>query len=177
MTAALVLGGAKCVFEDYAKARSLGEFSVVIGANDIIAEISEINHAVSMHPGKLPRWLKKRKENGHPDVEGLWTAFDRSPQVPQGLKVEFLRNTRGGSGLLAVYVARKLGCDRIVLAGVPMTLQGEHFHTPGWWKEYHLYKVVWDANASLKTDVRSMSGWTMEKFGEPTPSWVAGQTQ
>src|SRR5690606_12765406 len=105
--------------------------------------------------GKAPRWLAERRKNGHPDIKGkYWTANDRMAQAPKELDFQSLKNTRGGSGLLAVYVARYLNCTKIVLAGIPMTIKGEHYHTAGNWKECKLYRVVWEANASLKTDVR-----------------------
>lgn len=173
---ALILGGAMSVFDEYKRAKRLCKFSVVIGVNDILGEVPEITDFVSMHPGKIARWLDKRRENGYPDPTTYWTSRDRACQAPKGFKFETLPNTRGGSGLLAIYVARHLGCNKIVLAGIPMTISGEHYHTPGRWKECNLYRIVWKANASLKTDVRSFGGWTRDNYGEPSRSWLAEET-
>lgn len=165
---ALILGGAKCVFEDFQKAMMMHDFGIIIGINNIIEEIPEIEHAVTMHPVKMRIWLANRRKNGYPDPKRFWTAVDR--EVPVDIDVEFqrLKNTRGGSGLLAVYVARYLNAHVKVLCGIPMTPEGEHYHTNGNWKECHLYRKIWESNKTLKDDVRSFSGWTREQYGEPT---------
>lgn len=168
---ALILGGAKSVFEDYQSALQMINFDVVIAVNDIGIEIPEIDVWCSMHPEKIPMWLEARRRNGFRDPRGFWTTLDKTP--PKDVDFQKLRNTRGGSGLLAVYVARYLNCDKIVLAGIPLTVDGEHYHTPGHWKECKLYRVIWEADASLLNDVRSMSGWTKERFGQVTPDWLA----
>jgi hypothetical protein len=94
--------------------------------------------------------------------------------VPGDCEVEFQRipNTRGGSGLLAIYVARYLGYDKKVLAGIPMSPEMGHFFDERDWKECKLYRVVWEHNATLREDVRSMSGWTMQTFGFPEWDWL-----
>lgn len=177
MKSILICGGAKCVFEDYERATKMHNFDAIMAINDVGMELPKVDFWVSMHPEKMPRWLQGRRKNGHPDPYSFWTSHDRA--VPTGVQVQQLgltfntiRNTRGGSGLLAIYVARYLQFDRKVLAGVPMTREQEHFHKAGWWKECNLYRVVWENNASLKEDVRSLSGWTKDRFGEPTVDWL-----
>lgn len=168
---ALILGGGKTVFEDAEKARKLFKPDIILGVNDVIADYAEIQYACSMHPEKMGIWLTKRRENGHPDPKEFWTADTAVKRDHLNLGYKTVRNTRGGSGLLAVYVARALFCKKIVLAGIPMAPEFEHYHTPGAWKEYKLYKLVWEHDKSLLQDVRSMSGWTREAFGAPTKKW------
>lgn len=177
MKSVLILGGGKCVFEDHERAIAMHDFDSVMAINDIGVVMHKVDFWVSMHPEKMPKWLEARRANGHPDPSSFWTSHDRAVPtgalaVKQGLVFNTIRNTRGGSGLLAIYAARYLKFDRIVLAGVPMTREQEHFHKSGWWKECNLYRVVWENNASLKEDVRSLSGWTRERFGEPTVDWL-----
>lgn len=171
---AVILGGSTGVFSDYVEACAMWDFDEVIAINDIGAEIPETTHWCSMHPEKMPKWLGQRRFNGFPEPKDFWTSRDRQP--PEGLDVEFktLRNTRGGSGLLAIHVARFLGCEKIVLCGIPMTPNGEHYHTAGLWKECKLYRVVWEKNPTLKEDVRSFSGWTRLTLGPPTKEWLSG---
>lgn len=170
----VILGGSKEVFSDYASACKLWDFDAVIAINDIGAEMPEIDFWCTMHPEKMPKWLEQRRFNGFEDPKSFWTSHDR--KTPEGLDVEFqtVKNTRGGSGLLAVYVARHLGYNKIVLCGIPMTAEGQHYHTSGAWKECKLYRIVWEKNPTLKDDVRSFSGWTQEKFGMPTETWLRG---
>ena len=77
--------------------------------------------------------------------------------------------------MLGVYVARHLGFKKIVIAGIPMHMDFEHYHKGGKWKECKLYQIVWDKDASLRADVRSMSGWTQEKLGPFTLEWLQQQ--
>lgn len=167
---ALILGGAKSVFKDYERALELFKPDVVIGVNDIVAEVPEITHFCTMHPKKAPKWIEERRKNGFPDPVKYWTSTDKS--APPGFTFEQIPNTRGGSGLLAIYVARYLKYDKKILAGIPMTREGQHFFIQSDWNECKLYRVVWEKNPTLREDVRSMSGWTMETFGFPTQEWL-----
>lgn len=167
----LILGGAKSVFDDMRQAQAMCTFDAVIAINDIGFEIPEIDYWCSMHPDKLAlKWLPQRRDNGYPDPKSLWTSRDK--KVPNDIEFQTLKNTRGGSGLLAIHVARYLNFSKIVLAGVPMEAEGEHYHTPGKWKECKLYRIVWEADKSLKHDVRSFSGWTRDTYGVPTADWL-----
>ena len=169
---AVILGGAKNVFDDYARATEMHDFDLVIGINNIVSEVPEINHAVTMHPDKMAKWLEDRQANGFPPIPKLWTARERT--IPEGHNYEILKNTRGGSGLLAIFVARYLNCQKIVLCGIPMERLEEHYHTAGQWKECKLYRRIWEANESLKRndDIRSLSGgWTQEQYGQPSLDW------
>lgn len=178
MKTILIAGGAKCVFDDFERATKMHNFDSIMAVNDVGQELPKLDFWVSMHPEKMVRWLEGRRKNGHPDPTSLWTGHDRAvptgaQAVKLGLTFNTIRNTRGGSGLLAIYVARYLKFERIVLAGIPMSRDQEHYHKPGWWKECNLYRVVWENNGSLKEDCRSMSGWTRAKFGEPTKEWLS----
>lgn len=178
MKSILICGGAKCVFDDMERAHVMHEFDSIMAINDIGMHLPKLDFWVSMHPDKMVRWLEGRRNNGHPDPISFWTGHDRAvptgaKAVQLGLTFQTLRNTRGGSGLLAIFAARYMQFDRIALAGIPMQREEEHFHKPGWWKECNLYRTVWENNASLRSgDVRSFSGWTRDKFGEPTVEWL-----
>jgi hypothetical protein len=168
--AALICGGAKSVFEDIEQSKFLFEPDAVFAINDVLAQIPHVDFFVSMHPSKAPAWLKARRQNGYPDPKSYWTAKDKTP--PRGMRFETSPNTRGGSGLLAVFVARSMGYTKIVLAGIPLTIEGAHFHDARPWKECLLYRAVWERMNGLKVDVRSMSGWTREYFGYPEFDWL-----
>jgi hypothetical protein len=79
----------------------------------------------------------------------------------------------GSSGLLGAWVAREVAKgDKIVLCGIPME------NTPRYddrtvWREALVYRQAWiEAFPKLLPYVRSMSGWTREKFGEPDKEWL-----
>lgn len=168
---ALILGGAKTVFEDYERAKQLFQPDTVIAVNDSMAEFPDVEHFATMHPKKVKQWLDKRRAKGFEDPKRYWTATDRA--FPDGFEFQTLKNTRGGSGLLAIYVARYLGYDKKILAGIPMSPEMGHFFDERDWKECKLYRVVWEHNPTLREDTRSMSGWTMQTFGFPEADWLA----
>jgi len=168
---ALICGGAASVFEDIEAAKKLFQPSAIFAINNILADIPDVDHFISMHPMKMPGWLKKRRENGFlVDPKDYWTAKDKTP--PKGFEFKTIPNTRGGSGMLAVFVARYLGY-KSVLAGIPMTVVGAHYHNTRPWAECLHYRIVWERNESIRHDVRSMSGWTREWLGFPDEEWLA----
>lgn len=167
----LICGGAKSVFEDIDKAKNLVPYpNAIIAVNDVLAELPHVDFFVSMHPTKVTNWLKQRRDKGYADPKSYWTVKDRA--VPRAPRFETHPNTRGGSGLLAVFVARYLGYQRIILCGIPMTTEGGHFFNEKKWTECHIYRTVWENMKSLKDDTRSVSGWTMEHLGAPSYDWV-----
>lgn len=87
-----------------------------------------------------------------------------------------------GSGGYAAKVALDDGADRVLLCGVPMSMDKGHF-SRGQWKQAngHLtavdsFKPGFEKSIKFFTGrVRSMSGWTAEKLGTPTPEWLRGE--
>ena len=85
----------------------------------------------------------------------------------------------GTSGLYAVQIAlEELGFDGVILAGVPIdadagTMAPEHsLMTDA--DRVNRYRPEWHlAFPSIGERTRSMSGWTRELLGEPTPEWLA----
>lgn len=171
---ALILGGANTVFADIEEAYSLFAPEEVFAINDIVEHHEDVDHFCTMHPEKSGLWLANRQEASFDPPKKLWTSHDRVLRAPTGLSFEAVRNTRGGSGLLAIHVALKLGYEKIVLAGIPMEANANHFFNTASWRECRLYQVVWEKDPFLRDDkVRSLSGWTMREFGKPTPEWLA----
>ena len=169
---ALVLGGGADVFAEYAKAREMcttaGREVLIIACNDMIALFPEvIDHAVTLHPEYYPRWLKARKGAGFPPLTRIWSHRSY---------VGFTDHTKdwtGSSGLMCIKIAREIGCTHIILCGVPMTPDGEHFVRHQRWQAAHGFRRGWGRHVhSLKPFVRSMSGWTRENFGYPTYDWL-----
>jgi len=83
-------------------------------------------------------------------------------------------NASGSSGLYAVKLALEAGADKVVLAGVPMSAEAAHFFSPEPWQEVGGFIDAWSiVHPRLQHTVRSMSGWTRERLGAPTPDWLA----
>lgn len=173
MTIALILGGASCVWDDAKAALALADPDAVIAINDMIpAWPGKIDYAVTLHPNKLPMWLAKRRERGMETDFPCWAhRRDRANGV-----THYCSDWQGSSGLFAIKVAiQQIGISGAILAGVPMTptphfVRGES--KP--WKSANAFIAGWKRHMDeIKSVARSMSGWTRQQLGAPTPEWLA----
>lgn len=180
MTWALVLGGAKVVFDEANKAiAEFGEPDQVVAVKDIWMEWPKVDHVVSYHPDRWTKEFVRRRKLGYEDPKQFWTYA--------GVRVynwkyptEYVNIRGGSSGLLGALVGIKV-CDRAVLCGIPMDPTQRHFHerkkgNP--WTEGRLYKQHWEGYlGQLRNRVKSMSGYTQQLLGAPTREWVHGLPQ
>jgi len=174
LKSALVLGGASSVFDDAKRALQLGAYDITIACNAIgTAWQGPIDIWCSLHPDRLSNWRLARANAGRMsasrhiahkegyDIEGREYRFDGHPS--------------GSSGLFAVKIAMEEGCDRIVLAGVPMEVEAAHFNSAKTWTDCSDFLPAWEQALPLIKDVTtSMSGWTAERLGMPTAAWLQG---
>ena len=174
---ALILGGAACLDEDLAAAAALGiteETAAIIATNHAGRDRpGRVDAWASFHAELFNRWIAEREAAGRPPALMLWTAERplHEPQMPPNLHLT--SHWGGSSGLLAVAVALELGFRRIVLCGVPMTAEGEHYDRAGLWIDAGNYRRAWlDRAGVLAGRVRSMSGWTRDMLGEPDSAWL-----
>ena len=148
----------------------------VVAANDIGIHAPVLHHWCTLHPEKMAGWERERRQAGRPAGYTRWGR-----RIHQSVDRQVTAWGGGSSGLLGVTVARDaLGCERIVLCGVPMT-RSPHFaestvHPRGKpWPSAHSHWKVWvkDTNvARMKGRVRSMSGRTKDLLGAPTREWL-----
>lgn len=181
MRTALILGGSRFVEEDATLALRLFQPDCFIAVNDMIGRWSgELHHAVTLHPERLAFWLRERAKNCHPGHYSVWS--NRSVTRSVGGKTykpdKIIMDLGGSSGLLAVAVGIHLGLDRMVLAGVPMDPDAGHVvrgRAP--WMGTRSYRKAWVKHHDHIADrVRSMSGWTRDLLGAPTPEWLNMET-
>lgn len=173
---ALIMGGGECVREDIKAALALFEPDLLIAVNDFGAEWhGRLDHWCSMHPEKMEGWAEKRAANGLGPAGRIWTAEHKDKKYPYQRVV----NPGGGSSALAVAVAREMGAERIVLAGVPLTSTPHFFDDVPWCsKEVAHYQRNWlRQKKELVNCVRSVSGgFTEEHFGRPTKAWIGRES-
>jgi hypothetical protein len=183
MRVALVLGGGACVWSDIEAALKLGEFDGVVTCNDVTAAWpGRIDACASLHASSWPRWIAQRDRNGYPRPERIYGHLEgaNSPKATE-LVTEYLQyrfpgqDHTGSSGLFALKVALiDLGFERAVLCGVPMTATERHFFDPKEWRGALSHQKGWvEALPQIVDRARSMSGWTAEMLGRPTPEWLA----
>ena len=164
MKSILILGGARCVWGDVG---SLGQWPAkvdVAAVNDVGAQWpGSLIFWASLHPRKLKKWEKLRKNKGHPDgYEKYGNKYGR-PMVDH-----IVEDWGGSSGLFAVKIALLLGYEQIVLAGIPMEAAEGHYFNNKDWKQCDQYRAGWGRHETeIKPYVRSCSGWTMRLLGAP----------
>ena len=192
MNTALIIGGGACVWDDLdALEAMVGRWrGPVFAVNDAACRrdvngrcwTRKIDHFCTLHAEKVARWKQERRKlvlslgrSTEWDYFETWSCTKRTP-----VDHHFSGNTKGSSGLYAVSVAFHLGHPRVVLCGVPMDNRRNAFRDETEWKAYRRYTDAWvdrarNARPEFVDRIRSMSGWTREKFGAPTPEWIRGE--
>ena len=164
MLRGLVLGGGLCVWKDAEAALALFEPDAVIAINDMIPRWpGPIDYACSLHDDKIARWKASRPGNK------LYQVWSRK----RSKGIDRVTNDWGGSsGLYACKILMQEGFDRIVLAGVPMVPAEKNVARNQVWNAAKSYRKAWERHAEIKQFVRSISGWTKDLLGYPTPEWL-----
>lgn len=171
---ALVLGGARGLFDDLAALEALHPSwaDTVLAVNDAgWGYTGRIDHWVTLHHENLPRWRKERARRV-PD-DSPFTVWCDKPWPP-GIDRIVHPWGAGSSGFLAVVVALEhLQAERVVLCGVPMD-PIPHFFDRQQWTACDGHREAWKRNMDRLGRVRSLSGWTRAQLGAPDPEWLAG---
>ena len=177
----IILGGAKCLWDDYLKVKTLLTRYNIMCINDIGCQFKAepIHHAVSLHRRILPSVRYMRQEKSMP--EHVVTHCHRPFE---GVQVVWtLEQVGGTSGLFATQIALALGYTRIILCGIPIDGTG-HYWDPENVNDNKSTKFddkpslnVWsqmiEKNEFFGQRVRSMSGRTKNLLGYPTPEWLS----
>lgn len=187
MSVALVMGGAECVSDDLPEALSLFRPDAYYAVNEIGIHIEQLDVWCTLHPEFMWKWKEYRAKHGFhanyvtfgpmlQQTSGRHSKVNTPTAVDQRMSFLWPGMTgSGSSGLFAVKVALEYGKhDGVVLAGVPMDPQKNHFLRPGEpWKHYDSFLPGWtSAMPRFKDRVRSMSGWTRKVLGSPTAEWL-----
>lgn len=173
---ALVIGSAKCVWDDLYVSSLLFDPDITIAVNKIgVVYIGNIDHWVSYHADLLSKWSTLRKQAGLSPVKNFWSGLATSRHEPRDVKRH--ANRGGSSGLLATCIALdELQASKVVLAGIPIDPTMGHFDNVNKaWRDGKNYQTHWIQKKNYFNDrVRSMSGWTSELLGKPTIDWLKG---
>jgi len=172
---ALVLGGARCVWDDARATLAL------IG--DRPHMIVATNQAGTRYPGELDAWTSL-----HPDLfanalprrlnaglnRPLLYAPAKHSDTP-GIKPVAPR-WDGSSALYAAQIALKqMKAKRVILCGCPLDSDAGHIAIPGPWGDPDRYRAGFvEALPEIEHTVRSMGGWTADLLGGPSEDWLGG---
>lgn len=191
-TVAIILGGADCVYADIELTKNLlskvifcdepggypKECLEIVAINDMIEHYEhKINHAVTLHPVKLHRWLAKRRLR-HKDTQMTVWAHHKDNNDYKQSRIDYVvqDHWHGSSGLFAVRIMLMLGISKIILCGIPMNNE-KHFVRKEDWGHANLFWPAWlQRKGILQNHVRSWSGRTKELLGEPTKEWLYIET-
>lgn len=176
MPSAIVIGGADCVWDDVKAARALFEPDAFFVTNDMVPLWPErIDYLCSLHPEKIADWLSQRKNLGLKFDGEVWCHKNSGARGLMHKGVQKVSGDwAGSSGLFAAKIAIECGFGKIVICGVPLIAEGNHIVRKRQWAAAHAFRSGWKRNhKNICTKVRSMSGWTKEFLGAPTPEWLA----
>lgn len=171
----LVLGSANTLRSDLRAALELSEFEGVVACKGAGLEWrGNLDAWVSLHPDRLPRDIAWRRELGYPDAARTYGHI-AAPGASHHTEYKFPKQkTSGSSGLFGIKVALiDLGFDRVVLCGIPLMREEGRIDGKVRWSGAEAFKKGWhEALPHLENRVRSMSGWTKQLLGSPTPEWL-----
>lgn len=179
---AIVLGGASCVWDDVREFEAIYGRpwdGLIIAVNDIAAHWpGTVHHWVSLHPVRFKKWKKLRQDLGRRGAPlETWGADPRFASDRDYSDHVLTPWLGGSSGMLGVQVAKKVGCSRAILCGVPITptahfAESEEEFGPTWGSA-NVHWPPWPRHEYLMRGwVRSMSGRTQELLGRPTRAWL-----
>lgn len=181
---ALVIGDARCVFDDLGYTRVSTTLSELLRRFDLDLVVG-VNRAALRFPVRLWASLHPElfhRERGGPGWLSEWPFRDDLPELwgPASKPTRGVRPLetagRGSSGFFGVEVALALGADRVVLAGIPMTAT-PHVDDDRPWDAANAHLREWtlpETLARFDGRVRSLSGATRDLLGEPDPAWWTG---
>lgn len=171
---AIIVGGSETWQRDLEEARKfVGNRRVqFFYINDQIKSFAEHGVACTLHPDKLNghvAWLTVRRKAGLPDPDEVWSHRKHAAVTHDTASIDW----RGSSGLFAVQVARSKGFNKIIVCGVPMTVEDSHFERHQKWQSAIGFRDGWNKHKNeIAPYVRSMSGWTRGLLGEPSEDWI-----
>lgn len=178
---AIILGGAANVQTEAVRALAMvaeaGSEATFFAINDMIPAFQGPIVAVTLHPTKLPDWLRDREGEGLPPPTQVWSHEQRDRRSGLFAKAPYVTDVApdwsGSSGLFAVSVARRLKFEKIILCGVPMDKDAGHFKRQKPWHDVMQFTRAWERyQKEIAPYVRSMSGWTQKMFGNPSVEFI-----
>lgn len=165
----IILGGGRCVWDDWQKLKAAGYEAQLMAVNDIGQWVGPLSHWVSLHPKEFVHWIALKTLHAKHTHDCLTHTNESAP----GIRVSWQVYPYGEySGLFAIQVGLLLGYEQIAVCGVPMDGSGHFFGPPGESGEHDdkNAKKSWRNNCSHNPEfarVRGVSGFVKELFGEP----------
>jgi len=181
---ALVIGCAGHVMRDLAIARELGDYAKTYCVKYAGVHWPGDNFVwCTLHPEFMDKYEGERRLLGLSSkyeivapLEGELGSHAKKGRIKRRVSYRWPgMNASASSGIYGAKVAIDDGFQRVVLVGVPLTEDGGHFVRKKPWAFRDSFMAGFKlALPHIKGKVRSVSGYTKEVLGEPTPEWIAG---
>lgn len=174
----VILGGAKCVWEDLKRAQTLFKPDQIIAVNNAGRDYEgQVDHWCTIHTELFNMWATDRAQKGFPPALNYWGGKYCDPTLTTVAKVSRTPVSRGSSARVGVSVALTfVRATHIVLCGITLSPEFEHYDKPGNWEAAKDYRYIWlQELAPYHSYIKSWNGWTNAFFGEPTEKWLASK--
>jgi hypothetical protein len=179
---ALVIGCSAAVWEEVAAAKELCAFDAVYCVKMAgILYPKKFDVWVTLHPEWMDVYETARSTLGLPSgyevVVPLKTELGvKEQQYSKGRRVSHRwpgMDASASSGIYGARVALEDGCERVVLAGIPMQQEAGHFTRGEPWLGCDNFLPGFEqALPFMRDTVRSMSGLTQQVLGSVTSEWL-----
>lgn len=162
MTNLVLIGCAPCLREDLANLPAIQADYMAIGLDAVDKYYGEIRYIATNHKEDIPT-IQRLMQERHESCGGNHEYLIIAPEKWQGVDiVETYRPPSGSSALTGALAAIRLGYERIILCGCPLTGNAPEGNP------YEAFRPGWEAKKDeLIGKVKSMSGWTRELLGGP----------
>lgn len=178
---ALVVGTGPTMWADLQAAQWI-HYPALVAVNQagVLLHDQPLYAWASAHPEMFAGWVPQRaamqQRTPRPITPGVTQIVSRADAEHVTLVRDY--GGRGSSGLYAVRYVLEVA-EKIVLCGVPMTPEPHACGSLQWgddpWTEAERHRVHWERLApEWDGRVKSLSGWTRELLGPPSPEWVLG---
>lgn len=172
---ALILGGARCVWDDLRAAKALigDRAHMIVAANEAGTRYEgKLDAWVSLHPDLFANALPRRLKAGR--NKPLLYAPAKHPDTP-GIKPVATRWDASSSLYAAQIAMKQLKAKKVILCGAPLDRDAGHIAVAGPWGKPDRYRAgLIEALPEIEHKVRSMGGWTADILGRPHQDWLGG---
>lgn len=170
----LILGGGRCVWDDWKAATIAVKNRPRVFNGDVMAvnDIGQylhgmLHHWFTLHPEYMPGWLTFRM--GHLYGEGTRPTTHSHKGAPEIDRIWPGAVVGGTSGLAAPLVGLMIGYAPILLAGMPMDASGHFFDPPG---EADHGLTEWHVQEAWRAAQRDFFGGRVKSFSGNTREWL-----
>lgn len=140
---------------------------MAIGLDAVKRIKGSVRYITTNHPEDIPAIVAEMHRIGCGDYQLICHLPGHQVDIVEPYRPPLGRS--GSSAMTGTLAALRMGYDRIVLCGCPLTGNAPEGNP------YEAFRLGWeDRKEELLGKVRSVSGWTRELLGAPTEDWLNG---